>query len=164
MLKEVLSPEDCAKCGFCCSFRRQSLHLTPLFAKETVEEICRLYPDAHFRTLPNGAVTIDIGDQYKTDDSEEEALCPFNRKGCILPQHLKPFDCELWPFRLMKSGNGLALALVPTCPWLDKDSSKFKETAAEVAEKAVAYAKTHPELVIEYRPDYQLVVLLPEEK
>ena len=164
MLKDVLSPEDCAKCGFCCSFRRQSLHLTPLFAKETVEEIRRLFPEARFRTLPNGAVTIDIADRYRTDDSGEEALCPFNRKGCILPQHLKPFDCELWPFRLMKSGNGLALALVPTCPWIAKDSPKFKETAAAVAEKAVAYAKTHPELVIESRPDYQVVVPLPEEK
>ena len=164
MLKDVLSPEDCAKCGFCCSFRRQSLDLTPLFAKETVGEISRLYPEARFRTLPNGAVTIDIGDQYRTDDSEEEALCPFNRKGCILPKHLKPFDCELWPFRLMKSGDGFVLALVPTCPWIDKDSPKFKSTASAVFQKAVAHAKTHPEIAIEYRADYQIVVPAPAEK
>lgn len=164
MLKDVLSPEDCAKCGFCCSFRRQSLDLTPLFAKETVGEISRLYPEARFRTLPNGAGTIDIGDQYRTDDSEEEALCPFNRKGCILPKHLKPFDCELWPFRLMKSGDGFVLALVPTCPWIDKDSPKFKSTASAVFQKAVAYAKPHPEIAIEYRADYQIVVPAPAEK
>ena len=159
MLKDVLSPADCAKCGFCCSFRRQSLGLTPLFAKETVEEIRRLHPEARFRTLPNGAVTIDIGDQYRTDDSEEEALCPFNRKGCVLPAHLKPFDCELWPFRLMKSGDGFVLALVPTCPWIErKDVEKLKATAAAVFRKAVEYAKEHPEIAIEYGADYEVVI------
>ena len=164
MLKDVLSPGDCAKCGFCCSFRRQSLDLTPLFAKETLEEIRRLHPEARFRTLPNGGVTIDIGDQYRTDGSGAEAPCPFNRKGCILPGHLKPFDCELWPFRLMENGDGLALALVPTCPWIDKDSAKFKATAATVAAKALAYAKTHPGIAIGYRPDYHVVVPRPGEK
>ena len=129
MLKNVLSREDCAKCRFCCSFRRQSLGLTPCFAKETVAEIRRLFPDARFKTLPNGATTIDIDDKYLTDDSQEEALCPFNRKGCILPAHLKPFDCELWPFRLMKRGDELTLALVPTCPWIEKDATKLKAAA-----------------------------------
>ena len=158
MLKDVLSPGDCAKCGFCCSFRRQSLHLTPLFARETVDEISRLHPEARFKTLPNGAVTIDIDDQYRTGDSEEEAPCPFNKKGCILPGHLKPFDCKLWPFRLMRSGDGLALALVPTCPWIEKDdTAKFKATASSVAKEAMDYAKDHPEIVIEYRADYQVV-------
>ena len=162
MRKDVLSHEDCAKCGFCCSFRRQSLGLTPCFAKETVAEIRRLFPDVRFKTLPNGATTIDIDDQYRTDDSQEEVLCPFNRKGCILPSHLKPFDCELWPFRLMKSGNDLTLALVPTCPWIEKDNPKFKSVAVAVAKAAVEYAKNHPEIVIEYREDYHVVVQLPK--
>ena len=158
MLTDVLSPSDCARCGFCCSFRRQSLNLTPCFAKETVAEISRLYPEARFKTLPNGAVTIDIAGNYRTNDSEEEALCPFNRTGCVLPERLKPFDCKLWPFRLMKCGDGLALALVPTCPWIGKaDMDRLKAKAAAVAEAAVEYAKTHPEIVIEYRADYRVI-------
>lgn len=163
MLKDVLSHGDCARCGFCCSFRRQSLNLTPLFAKETVDEIRRLHPEARFKTLPNGAITIDIDDQYRTNDSQEEALCPFNRNGCVLPGHLKPFDCELWPFRLMKCGNGFALALVPSCPWIEKDPDKLAATASTVAKAAMEYAKTHPEIAIEHRDDYQIVVPAPEE-
>lgn len=158
MLKDVLSPDDCARCGFCCSFRRQSLHLTPLFAAETVAEIRRLHPEARFRALPSGATTIDIGDRYRTDDSEEEAPCPFNRKGCVLPPYLKPFDCKLWPFRLMKRGDGLVLALVPTCPRIDRESPRFKATAEAVFRKAAEYAKGHPEIAIEYRADYPVVV------
>ena len=157
MLKNLLSPEDCAKCGFCCSFRRQSLGLTPCFAKETVAEICGLFPDARFKTLPNGAITIDIDDKYRTDDSREEALCPFNRRGCVLPGRLKPFDCELWPFRLMKSGDGLVLALVPTCPWIEKDVDKLRAAASVIAKRAVEYAEAHPEIVIEHRDDYRVV-------
>ena len=159
MLEEVLTPEDCKKCGFCCSFRRQSLNLTPLFAKETLEEIGRLYPEARFRTLPAGSVTIDISDRYDTDEREEEALCPFNQTGCILPDDLKPFDCKLWPFRLMKGEEGLLLALVPTCPYIKKDEmSKLKKAAEEAAEKAMEYAKDHPEIVIEYRDDYEVIL------
>ena len=163
MLTDVLSPSDCAKCGFCCSFRRQSLNLTPCFAKETVAEISRLYPEARFKTLPNTAVTIDIAGNYHTHDSEEEVPCYFNRKGCILPPHLKPFDCKLWPFRLMKSKTSLVLALVPTCPLIEEDLEKLRATALTVAKKAVEYAKTHPEIVIEYRADYQVIIPVPEE-
>lgn len=159
MLEEILSARDCARCEFCCSFRRQSLNLTPYFAPETLEEIQRLYPEAKFKSLPGRAVTIDLDDKYSTDDENEEALCPFNRKGCILPEHLKPFDCKLWPFRLMNKGGSLVLALVPSCPWIKKDDmSKLKEVALSVAHEAIKYSKTHPEIIIEYRDDYQIII------
>ena len=164
MLEEILSAKDCAKCEFCCSFRRQSLDLTPYFADETLEEIRNLYPDAKFRARSDGGMTIDLYDKYTTDDSEEEALCPFNHKGCVLPSHLKPFDCELWPFRLMKGDKGLSLALVPTCPWIKKDDpARLKEVARSVAKKAAEYAVNHPEIIIEYREDYEVIIDLEDE-
>lgn len=164
MLKAVLSPADCAKCGYCCSFRRQSLHMTSSFAKETIEEIKRLYPEARFKTRANGAITTDLDDNYLTDDSEEEALCYFNKQGCILPPRLKPFECKLWPLCVMKSGEGLVLALTPTCPYIEKDLEKLKTAATPVAKAAAEYVRTHPEMVIEYRADYQIIVPVPEER
>ena len=159
MMKDLLTAEDCASCGFCCSFRRQSLNLTPRFAKESIEEIRRLYPEAGFKTLPDGSVTIDLDDKYLTDDSEEEARCPFNRQGCILPDDLKPFDCKLWPFRLMKGEDELLLALVPTCPKIKRDDPvRLEEVASSVAAAAVKYAKDHPEIIIEHRPDYRVII------
>ena len=158
MLEKILSAEDCARCEFCCSFRRQSLNLTPHFEKENIEKISRLYPETKFKTLPDGAVTIDLDDKYVTDEVEEEALCYFNRRGCILPEDLKPFDCKLWPFRLMKNGDSLSLALVPSCPWIRKDDTlKLREVAAFVAKEAKEYAKDHPEIIIEYRDDYTVI-------
>jgi hypothetical protein len=65
----------------------------------------------------------------------------------------------------MKSKAGLVLALVPTCPWIEKkDLSKLRATALTVAKKAMEYAGTHPEIIIEYRADYQVIVPVSEEK
>ena len=83
MLSSVLSKSDCAECRFCCSFRRVSLWETPLFDEETAERLQKQYPEARFK--PRGdAYTINIDGDYKTDDPEEEALCPFNKSGCVL--------------------------------------------------------------------------------
>ena len=158
MLGELLSPSDCATCGYCCSFRKKSLNLTPHFAKETIDEITRLFPEARFKSLPDGIVTIDLDDMYQTDDEDEEVLCPFNKTGCILPDHLKPFDCKLWPFRLMKNGADLSLALVPSCSYIKiDDRQKLKTVAQKVAKEAVGYAKDHPEIIIDFREDYQII-------
>ena len=59
----------------------------------------------------------------------------------------------------MRGENGLLLALVPTCPWIKKDDpAKIKEVAANMANEAVRYAKTHPELIIDHRADYQIIL------
>ena len=72
MLKSVLSTQDCAQCRFCCSFRRKSLWETPLFDSTTADRLSRQFPDAKFKQLPNGSLTIDLDDKYRTDDPEEE--------------------------------------------------------------------------------------------
>ena len=41
MLSKVLSKETCAKCRFCCSFRRCSLWETPLFPKNECEKLSK---------------------------------------------------------------------------------------------------------------------------
>lgn len=42
--------------------------------------------------------------KYKTDNQEEEAACDYLdvHKGCILSDVDKPFDCKIWPLRIMK--------------------------------------------------------------
>ena len=149
MLSAILSKNDCAQCKFCCSFRRKSLWETPVFTKNEVEKLLELYPDVKFRAVGVSSFTFDISANYKTDDSEEEAACPFldTKKGCILPPELKPFDCKIWPLRAVRmngeekkargdgrdlglrcdsagqdfGGNSdLVVALTPTCPAINK--------------------------------------------
>lgn len=163
MLEEVLTPADCAKCKFCCSFRRESLKFTPHIAGENIEEIRQLFPEALFKTLPDGTITIYLDDNFLTQDSEEEVLCYFNRDGCRLPTRLKPFECKLWPFRLMRKDDSLFLALATSCQRIErKDTARFGKAALEAAKEAVEYAKTHPEIIIEYSEDYQVLVSVSE--
>ncbi len=158
MLSSVLSRSECADCRFCCSFRRQSLWETPLFDSETAEKLSVLYPEARFKPR-GGAYTIDIDGNYRTDDPEEEALCPFNRNGCILGADDKPFDCSIWPLRVMRYKGGLAICLTPTCPVISgKPLSVMRELAeGEVGDRIAEYAGKHPFIIKDYKEGFPVL-------
>ena len=156
MLSSILKKSDCASCKFCCSFRRQSLWETPVFDSQTVEKLRSLYPDVKFRSVGEASFTFDISDKYLTNDSKEEAPCPFldSNRGCILPPELKPFDCSIWPFRAVKkesnsSNTSLAVALTPTCPAINKvPREKIKELLdSGLRKKILDYAESHPDII-----------------
>jgi Fe-S-cluster containining protein len=156
MLSSILKKTDCATCRFCCSFRRQSLWESPIFDAETTEKLRALYPAAKFRPVEKASFTFDISDQYKTDDPEEEAPCPFldSHSGCVLPPELKPFDCSIWPFRAVRKAQGeLAVALTPTCPAINKvPRSQIAELLHQggLAKKILDYAQDHPDIIKDY--------------
>ena len=147
MLSSILKKSDCAACKFCCSFRRQSLWESPVFDSNTVEKLRHLYPNVKFRKVGKSSFTFDISDQYKSSDSEEEAACPFldSQNGCILPSDLKPFDCSIWPFRVVKN----EIALTPTCPAINKvPREKIKELLdSGLRKKILDYAESHPDII-----------------
>ena len=166
MLSTILAKSDCAACKFCCSFRRTSLWETPIFSEADLSKLKELYPTAKFRPAENcgnsnNSYTFDISDQYKTNDPNEEALCPFldPARGCSLPSELKPFDCKIWPLRVVsipKQSESepaqLAVALTPTCPAINKvPLQKVRDLAASgLGQKILDYAANHPDMVKEY--------------
>lgn len=175
MLSSILKKSDCAECRFCCSFRRQSLWETPIFDQATVEKLRVLYPTAKFRPVGNAAsvtsagtsassFTFDISDQYKTNDPEEEAPCPFldSTRGCILPPELKPFDCSIWPFRAVRRPAAAPLSpLTATASQNSMNSggsAPHRDTAAVEPALAVALTPTCP--AINKVPREQIVSLL----
>ena len=154
MLSSILKKSDCAECRFCCSFRRQSLWETPIFDAELTEKLRTHYPTVKFRPVKN-SFTFDISDQYKTDDPEEEAPCPFldPDRGCQLPPALKPFDCSIWPLRAVRQPSGrLAVALTPTCPAINKVPEEQLRTlaASGLGKKILDYAQAHPDIIKDY--------------
>lgn len=153
MLNKILSKEDCSKCKFCCSFRRQSLWETPIFNKSSKEKLEKLYLNVHFREVQTDFFTIDLTNSYKTTDANEEAPCPFLRDGtgCILPPDLKPFDCSIWPLRIIKKDGQNKIVLTPTCKAINKlpleSVSSFVNS--ELKKVILSYAKEHPEIIKE---------------
>lgn len=117
MLRRILSEADCAECRLCCGFYESEIWEVPLIDDELAEK----YPEYDFK-----AVNYDENGLHK---------CPaLGESGCKLGSD-KPFDCRLWPFRAMKLGEHLVIAISPLCKKLNaKPLAELSEFAdAELA-------------------------------
>ena len=158
MLSSILSKTTCAACKFCCSFRRQSLWETPLFPPEVAEKLSKPNEYGVVGEFRDGQIILG---GYRTDDSEEEVPCTFlhPQKGCILKGEDKPFDCSIWPLRIMDKGGKLVIALTPTCPAIGAvpNQALIDLVKNGLGEQIFEYAKTHPYIVKEYREGFPVV-------
>ncbi|SHK85585.1 hypothetical protein [Fibrobacter sp. UWH4] len=158
MLSSILSKSQCAACKFCCSFRRQSLWETPLFPPEVVEKLSKPNEYGVVGEFRDGQVILG---GYKTADPEEEVPCTFldPQKGCILKPEDKPFDCSIWPLRIMDKDGELVIALTPTCPSIGAVPSQVLTELVKsgLGDKIFEYAKTHPEIIKEYREGFPII-------
>ena len=173
MLSKVLSKNTCAECRFCCSFRRCSLWETPLFAIETVDKFDRSDISGEFsgcekninfhRAEKDGVQygQMDLMYKYCTDDESEEAACEFldASRGCVLSDEDKPFDCKIWPLRIMDKDGKLVIALTPTCPAINKvDLKEIEEfVKSGLGDTIYEYAKEHPYIIKKYRENFPVL-------
>jgi Fe-S-cluster containining protein len=161
MLGKVLKKETCAECRFCCSFRRCSLWETPLFPMETVEKIEN---KKFVRRTVGGADCgqMDLNYKYKTDDPQEEAACEFldPQKGCTLSADDKPFDCKIWPLRIMRKDGRLVIALTPTCPAINEvGEQRMRELVHDGLGTTIRdYAAAHPFIIKDYKDGFLVLM------
>lgn len=164
MLSKILSKKECASCRFCCSFRRQSLWEVPVFTSENINAVKIYHRELsdNLISFSEGGITYakyDLRNSYKTNDPNEEVLCPFLDpiKGCVLSDEEKPWDCKIWPFRVVKNDSDeIFVALTPTCPGINKlDKSEIESFAdASFNDSLLAYAKEHPYLIKDFRDGF----------
>ena len=158
MLSQILSRDTCAECRFCCSFKRSSLWETPLFFEPEKNMLEKL---GYTFLQEEGCGLMDLATRYKTEDPEEEAPCFFldSEKGCTLDEELKPFDCKIWPLRLMNRKGRLVLALTPTCQAVNRipfeDLQKFVKEG--LAESIYEYSQRHPRMIKNYREGFPVL-------
>lgn len=162
MLKKILKASDCAECRFCCSFRRKSLWETPVFSKENKEALEKKYPEARFKKTGINSFTVDLIHLYKTDDSEEEAACPFlSSTGCVLNEKEKPFDCSIWPLRVCRKDGEYKIMLENVCPAVNKlPEEKITELVINdgLGKKIIDYAKNNEDALKEFNSDYKIIM------
>lgn len=161
MLSEVLAKSKCAQCRFCCSFRRCSLWETPLFEEAVAEKLSKENSYGVVGEFNGGRMILE--DKYKTEDSEEEVPCTFldPQRGCILEGEDKPFDCSIWPLRIMEKDNALVIALTPTCSALGAEpSDELKRLVTEngLGEKIYQYAAQHPYIIKPYKEGFPVIM------
>lgn len=159
MLKNILSPSSCAECRLCCIFDRYDVWETPVFTAEIRDRIIAARPGTEF-------VTKDGGYIFKVTEFNEEQLfsCPaLTENGCMLGDD-KPFDCRIWPYRIMEVGGRRAITIASICDEMyHRPLSQLVDFLKNgLADEIFAYADLHPEIVKPYYEGYP--VLLFEKK
>lgn len=152
MLRDILTPADCARCRKCCTFEKYEVWETPLIPQELKEKIEQRFPSVHFiKKGETGAYIFNMSEEW--DDAAECFFCPAldPKKGCILGE-LKPFDCDTWPYRIMDMQGQLVIGLSSLCPELYAKPLEelVKELENGLADKIYSYAEKYPQVVRPY--------------
>lgn len=157
MLTNIINSSDCSACKLCCNFLRSSAWETPALDKELIfllqEEGIPLVK------RPDGSTSFFL--HYCTESENEEALCPMlsTQTGCTLPRELRPFECRIWPLRLMMLSGHLVLGLYKNCPALDDErrSALVELASTKLLPGLLEYAKTHPLAVRDFNASYDII-------
>lgn len=155
MLKKILSGESCAECRLCCVFDRDDVWETPVFTDEIRRRILEAKPDTEF-TAKDGGYT------FKAKKLAEDELftCPaLTENGCMLGDN-KPFDCRIWPYRIMEIGGRRAVTIASVCEELyNRPLSQLVGLLKDgLSDKIFAYADLHPEIVKPYYEGYPVLI------
>lgn len=154
MLKEILSPKTCAKCRLCCSFDRDDSWENPVISEKTAEIVKEQCKKGEL--LPYGEKSYRFALSF---NDEGLAYCPaLTEKGCSLDDNAKPFDCKIWPYRVMRKGDKLVIVLSPVCESMTAmDFSKTKAFGEKIAKEIFMQAEENPDIIKEYIEGYPIV-------
>ena len=157
MLENLLSPEDCSKCpDKCCKFIDPS-HMPIL----TAAELNNMTKDGISYTQKDNLFQI----KSSKKSSDGKTVCPFlvENKGCELKHH--PFECEIWPFYVMRFAGKIVIAISPNCPAVN--ANKFEDILTTVndglADCILGMIKDYPGLIEDYYDNAVIIKVIGEE-
>lgn len=155
MLKKILKAEACAACRLCCIFDRYDVWETPVFTEEIRGRIREARPETEFIPKDGGYI-------FRVNEINEDQLfsCPaLTEHGCMLGDD-KPFDCRIWPYRIMDIGGRRAITIASICDELyNRPLSQLVGFLKEgLADEIFAYANAHPEIVKPYYDGYPVLM------
>lgn len=105
---------------------------------------------------------MDLTAGYKTPDAQEEVPCAFldAHRGCVLSQEDKPFDCKIWPLRIMDKDGKKVIALTPTCPSINQQPLQVMEELVQsgLGQQIFEYAKGHPYIIKIYKEGFPVLM------
>lgn len=163
MLKNILSPDACARCRICCVFDKYDVWETPVFSEEKKSAALRENPRLRFVSKGGtGAYIFNMEDNF--DSKTELYTCPAldPEKGCTLTEG-KPFDCKIWPYRIMSFGGENVIAIASICPELYAKplSVLCGELDNGLADIIFREAEKNPAIVKPYEQGYPILRAVP---
>ena len=116
-LHQIIPSEVCFSCDVCCRFLEADSPLAPIFtATETAKAVAHGADPALFRPQIDGKSA-----QIQLKPHNDFYICPFfepETSHCTI-YPIRPLDCQLYPFALMRSedGNAVVLGVDTLCPF-----------------------------------------------
>lgn len=153
MLKNILSPADCADCRICCIFDRYDLWETPVIPDEMKTALEELDPSVEF---------ISRGDAWLFRMTEAEDglyYCPMlTETGCKLGDS-KPAECKMWPYRVMNFRGRKVIAMASICPTMyHKPLDRLvSELDNGLADRIFEEADKTPEMIKDHQEGYPIL-------
>lgn len=164
MLKKILSSDTCAQCRICCIFDKYDVWETPVISNELREKISEKFPGMRFASKGDAFI---FNMEECWDEEKELFTCPAldPQKGCTLGD-LKPFDCKIWPYRIMELGGRQVISIASICPEMfSKPLSELTKALDEgLAEKIFAEAEKNPDMVKPYEQGYPILKVKSEAR
>lgn len=157
MLKNILSGSDCARCRICCVFDKYDIWETPVVSDELYRRIIADFPETEFISKGSSRIFKCIPD----DEKGELYVCPMLDKasGCRLGDS-KPFDCRIWPYRIMELGGKRVISIASICPEMyNKPLSQLVNELEEnnLSEKIFSEAEKNPDIIKPYQEGYPIL-------
>lgn len=156
MLKNILLNKDCAKCQICCVFENYDLWETPIISDELRKEIADDFPDQEFIKKGNSWL------MRMEQDEDGLFYCPMldRKSGCMLDEK-KPFDCRIWPYRIMNFNGTRVISIASICPVMyEKPLNILVEelTKNGLAKIIFDEADKNPDIVKQYQDGYPILI------
>ena len=154
MLEELITRDDCAQCRICCQFEDDELMDAPSFDEEEKNYIKNNIDNKIKFKKKNNLYQIEL------IPFKNKHKCPLlSDHGCVLPNEYRPFDCESWPFYVMKKGNKYVITKSNYCPVFNKIKNEvlvsyIKNKFLTIAIKIV---KEKPNLITKYNRDLEVL-------
>ena len=155
MLGKILSKSTCAECRVCCSFDSYDLWETPVLSEATKNLAEDKIDGVRFVTKGEKSYL------FRMEDPDNDGLyfCPaLTETGCALGDE-KPFDCKIWPYRIMRLGDRRVITLSPVCESVAAlPMAKLLAFAEEIAPTIFSYADENPDIVKDYIDGHPIII------
>ena len=153
----ILTKKQCARCLQCCFFESYDLWETPSITDETMELIKEHIPGQRFSYESGRRLMVY---DNKLPDSDIY-LCPLldEEKGCILGDK-KPFECRIFPFKIMRYCGRLVIVISPICPEVMKlPMSELNAECKRLSGTLFAEARREPQYIRQYEAGYPILAV-----
>lgn len=155
MLKNILNGKDCAECRICCVFDKDDIWETPVISAELKDKISSNFPELKFIAKDDSFLF------NMAEDDDNLYYCPMldKSKGCMLGDN-KPFDCRIWPYRIMNFNGKRVISIASLCSSLyNKPLSALVDELDNggLAKIIFDYANENPDIVKDYQAGYPIL-------